>query len=84
MKATRDFFGEHLISLAELDSSIVVVNCDLGEATRTLDFKRKFPNKKIDIFSSDTMNKKDSKEKIRKIMNNEIQILVGTQLISKD
>ena len=45
--------------------------------------KRKFPNKKIDIFSSDTMNKKDSKEKIRKIMNNEIQILVGTQLISK-
>ena len=45
--------------------------------------KRKFPGKKIDIFSSDTMNKKDSKEKIRKIINNEIQILVGTQLISK-
>ena len=45
--------------------------------------KKKFPNKKIDIFSSDTMNKKDSKEKIRKIINNEIQILVGTQLISK-
>lgn len=48
MKATRDFFGEHLISLAELDSSIVVVNCDLGEATRTLDFKRKFPNRFIE------------------------------------
>ena len=45
--------------------------------------KRKFPGKKIEIFSSDTMNKKDSKEKIRKIINNEIQILVGTQLISK-
>ncbi|WP_440924239.1 replication restart helicase PriA [Candidatus Pelagibacter sp.] len=45
--------------------------------------KRKFPGKKIDIFSSDTMNKKDSKEKIRKIINNETQILVGTQLISK-
>ncbi len=45
--------------------------------------KRKFPGKKIDIFSSDTMNKKNSKEKIRKIINNEIQILVGTQLISK-
>ncbi len=45
--------------------------------------KRKFPGKKIDIFSSDTMNKKDSKEKIKKIINNEIQILVGTQLISK-
>ncbi len=45
--------------------------------------KRNFPGKKIEIFSSDTMNKKDSKEKIRKIINNEIQILVGTQLISK-
>ena len=45
--------------------------------------KRRFPGKKIDIFSCDTMNKKDSKEKIRKIINNEIQILVGTQLISK-
>ena len=45
--------------------------------------KKKFPGKKIDIFSSDTMNKKDSKEKIKKIINNEIQILVGTQLISK-
>jgi len=45
--------------------------------------KRKFPGKKIEIFSSDTMNKKDSKEKIRKIINNETHILVGTQLISK-
>ncbi len=45
--------------------------------------KRKFPDKKIEIFSSDTMNKKDSKEKIEKIINNETQILVGTQLISK-
>ena len=45
--------------------------------------KRKFPGKKIEIFSSDTMNKKDSKEKIEKIINNEIEILVGTQLISK-
>ena len=45
--------------------------------------KRIFPEKKIEIFSSDTMNKKDSKDKIDKIINNEIQILVGTQLISK-
>ena len=45
--------------------------------------KRKFPGKTIEIFSSDTMNKKDSKEKIDKIINNETHILVGTQLISK-
>ncbi len=45
--------------------------------------KKKFPLKKIEIFSSDTMNKKDSGEKLEKIINNEVQILVGTQLISK-
>jgi primosomal protein N' (replication factor Y) len=45
--------------------------------------KKNFPDKKIEIFSSDTMNKKDSSEKINKIINNEIEILVGTQLISK-
>ena len=45
--------------------------------------KRNFPNKKIQIFSSDTMNKKDATDKLNKILNNEIEILVGTQLISK-
>ncbi len=45
--------------------------------------KRKFPDKIIEIFSSDTMNKKNSIGKLEKIINNEIHILVGTQLISK-
>ena len=45
--------------------------------------KKKFPNKKVEIFSSDTMNKKDSINKLDRIINNETQILVGTQLISK-
>ena len=45
--------------------------------------KKNFPSKKIEIFSSDTMNKKDSSMKLEKIINNEVQILVGTQLISK-
>ncbi len=45
--------------------------------------KKNFPLKRVEIFSSDTMNKKSSKEKIEKITNNEIEILVGTQLISK-
>jgi len=45
--------------------------------------KKNFPSKKIEIFSSDTMNKKDSSVKLEKIINNEIQILIGTQLISK-
>ncbi len=45
--------------------------------------KKNFPLKRIEIFSSDTMNKKDSSLKLEKIINNQIQILVGTQLISK-
>ena len=45
--------------------------------------KKKFPSKKISIFSSDTMNKKNSSAILEKIINNEIQILIGTQLISK-
>ena len=45
--------------------------------------KKKFPNKEVEIFSSDTMNKKDSSNKLERIINNQIQILVGTQLISK-
>ena len=45
--------------------------------------KKKFPTKESIIFSSDTMNKKSSSEILEKILNNEIQILIGTQLISK-
>ena len=45
--------------------------------------KRNFPDKKIEIFSSDTMNKKNSSDKLNRITNNEVEILVGTQLISK-
>ena len=63
-------------------------NCEIifsgpGVERISEEVKKKFPLKKIEIFSSDTMNKKDSKVKLEKIINNEVQILVGTQLISK-
>ena len=45
--------------------------------------KKLFPNKKTTIFSSDTMNKASSKNTLDKIITGEINILVGTQLISK-
>ena len=45
--------------------------------------KKNFPSKKIEIFSSDTINKRDASAKLEKIIKNEVQILVGTQLISK-
>ena len=63
-------------------------NCDFifsGTGVEKIldEVKKIFPNKKSVIFSSDTMNKKSSSEILDKIINNEIQILVGTQLISK-
>ena len=42
-----------------------------------------FPKFKASIFSSDTMNKKNSSGILENISNNKIKILVGTQLISK-
>ena len=57
--------------------------CGPGVERISEEVKKRFPSKKIEIFSSDTMNKKSSKEKLEKIINNEIEILVGTQLISK-
>ena len=47
------------------------------------ELKKIFPDKKHIIFSSDTMNKKDSSKILEKITNNKIEILVGTQIISK-
>ena len=57
--------------------------CGPGVERISEEVKKSFPSKKIEIFSSDTMNKKSSKEKLEKIINNEIEIIVGTQLISK-
>ncbi len=45
--------------------------------------KKFFPDQSIEIFSSDTMNKKSSSEILNRIVNNKINILIGTQLISK-
>jgi len=48
------------------------------------ELKNIFPKNKISIFSSDFMqNKKKTEEFFKKINNNEIDILVGTQMISK-
>ena len=46
--------------------------------------KEIFPNKKIDIFSSDYLKKKEkTKNLFKDIMENRIDILIGTQMISK-
>lgn len=48
MKATRDWFGEELVAVAEANEKIVVVNCDLASATRTQKFKLAFPDRFIE------------------------------------
>ena len=48
------------------------------------ELKKIFPNKVIKIFSSDYLNKKKQSEKfIDEIIEEKIDILVGTQMISK-
>ena len=65
------------------DGDCEFIFCGPGVERISEEVKKNFPSKKIEIFSSDTMNKKDASSKLEKIINNEVQILVGTQLISK-
>ena len=65
------------------NSSCAFVFCGPGVERIAEELKIQFPKKKISIFSSDTLKKKDSKIIIDKIENRKIDILVGTQLISK-
>ena len=45
--------------------------------------KKIYPNKKIEIFSSDTLEKKSFDDLLKKVEKKEIDILIGTQLLSK-
>jgi len=60
------------------------IMCGPGVEKIAEELEQRYPDKKIRIFSSDTLNKKKSSEDlIEKIENKKIDILVGTQLISK-
>lgn len=48
VKATRDSFGEVLVDLGRKNSKIVVLDADLSESTRTIMFKREFPERFFD------------------------------------
>jgi len=64
-------------------------NCDFimyGPGVEKIfdEVKKNFPKKKINIFSSDYMKKKSQIDSLfKKINSNEVDILVGTQMISK-
>ena len=64
-------------------------NCDFmmyGPGVEKIfdELKVKYPQKNIEIFSSDYLSKrKESEEMFQKIKKNQVDILVGTQMISK-
>jgi transketolase len=49
MKATRESYGEALVDLGEKYKDIVVLDADLAEATKTINFKNKFPDRFFDM-----------------------------------
>ncbi len=76
-------FKASLKRICVKDGECEIIFCGPGVERISEEVKKNFPSKKIEIFSSDTMNKKDSSVKLEKIINNDVEILVGTQLISK-
>ena len=58
--------------------------CGPGVERIFAELKRIYPNKKIEVFSSDTLEKNKSTNKLlKKVEKKKIDILVGTQLLSK-
>ena len=47
------------------------------------ELKKIFPDKNIQIFSSDYLLKKQSEKLMKQAVNDQIDILIGTQMISK-
>ena len=76
-------YKSQLFKKCSIDEMCDFIFCGPGVERIYDEVKKNFPLKKISIFSSDTMNKKNSRDILKKIVNNEIQILVGTQPISK-
>ena len=50
---TRDYFGSGIVELARFNKSFVVIGCDLGLPTRTLEFRREFPDRFIECGNSE-------------------------------
>ena len=77
-------YKNNLSRICKDDKLCEFIMCGPGVERIAEEVERKFPNKKIRIFSSDTLiKKKSSEDLIEKIENKKIDILVGTQLISK-
>ncbi len=47
--ATRESYGKKLVELGKKNNDIVVLDADLAAATKTIDFKKEFPNRFFDM-----------------------------------
>lgn len=47
--ATRESYGKKLVELGKKNNDIVVLDADLATATKTIDFKKEFPNRFFDM-----------------------------------
>jgi len=66
------------------DSNCDVLFCGPGVERIYSELKKIYPNKNIEVFSSDTLKKKKSTSNLlKKVEQKKIDILVGTQLLSK-
>ena len=49
MKATRQSYGEALVELGKENENVVVLDADLANATKTIEFAKEFPQRFFDI-----------------------------------
>ncbi len=77
-------FGKKVKSKCKLKNSCEFIMYGIGVERILEEVKEIFPNKKVSIFSSDYLKKKEEMKKFfKKILDNNIDILIGTQMISK-
>ena len=73
-----------LTRICEDKAKCELLFCGPGVERIFSELKKIFPEKKIEIFSSDTLEKKESTNNLlKKVEKKKIDILVGTQLLSK-
>lgn len=60
-----------------------MINCGPGVERIEEEVKILWPNANTIVVTKDTVNEKNSEEILRKIINNEIDIIIGTQILSK-
>ena len=77
-------YKSSLLRKCENDKKCELLFCGPGVERIFAELKKIYPNKKIEIFSSDTLKKNKSVNTLlKKVESKKIDILIGTQLLSK-